>query len=561
MVWPWVAPVITGALGLASSLFGRKPETKNETNQLLDDKKKLTESLARLEAEMERMKNQSLNNSNNDALKLSEMIAGYQQKLAEHERVAADRQAAWAKETMDRERENADRMERRERQREEWFQRMEQDRKREAEEHAKVLKQQEEKRDKEAKELAERLKAASEEERARMQGEFDRRAREMAKEQAQMKEEFERHQRARDAEAEEMKRQHERMKQDMDEERARNKEEQERLEQERAEERDRLKKEFEAKLDKTRREQEEQHAAAMEELDQKAREREELLQAQNDLYQRGICPKIWPTDEEWTLARKRLYPDPNNEKFHCAVAGVSGSGKSSLINALRGITNRDANAANVGVVETTIDITPYPHPSATPPQNRWIWYDVPGAGTLSVPAPKYFNAQGLFVFDLIIVVVDNRFTSQDVAILQQCEYFKIPSFIVRSKSNQHINNIMHEELGYMTDDTGSEDSRKSFLEMAKRELVKSTRASVMKNLKEGELDPNQRVYIVSADCQRLAVSAQASTMNGSTTNGTTRRPGGTRFEYIIDEFELLKDLNNAIAQRRYGRPVDPDARK
>jgi predicted GTPase len=39
--------------------------------------------------------------------------------------------------------------------------------------------------------------------------------------------------------------------------------------------------------------------------------------------------------------------------------GLSGTGKSSLINAFRGISNKHPDAAKTGIVETTTDVVGY----------------------------------------------------------------------------------------------------------------------------------------------------------------------------------------------------------
>lgn len=46
--------------------------------------------------------------------------------------------------------------------------------------------------------------------------------------------------------------------------------------------------------------------------------------------------------------------------------------------------------------------------------------DVPEEGTLSIPDWRYFIDQGLYVFDCIVVLFDNRFTETDVTILRNC---------------------------------------------------------------------------------------------------------------------------------------------
>ena len=140
-----------------------------------------------------------------------------------------------------------------------------------------------------------------------------------------------------------------------------------------------------------------------------ARTREE--QVQKDLQQakfyleKGIQPEVWPTEEEFQLAKNKVQYDP--EKLHFAVCGSSGSGKSSFINAFRGLRNNSRQAAPTGVVETTMAITRYPEPRKELPYNRFVWFDCPGAGTLEIPGWQYFNQQGLFIFDIIILVYDS----------------------------------------------------------------------------------------------------------------------------------------------------------
>ena len=130
----------------------------------------------------------------------------------------------------------------------------------------------------------------------------------------------------------------------------------------------------------------------------------ELQQAKFFLH-KGIEPEVWPTDEELQLAKNRIQYD--TEKLHFAVCGSSGSGKSSLINAFRGLKNNSPQAAPTGVVETTKSITRYPDPRRELPHTRFVWFDCPGAGTLEVPGWQYFNQQGLFIFDIIVLVYDS----------------------------------------------------------------------------------------------------------------------------------------------------------
>jgi hypothetical protein len=198
---------------------------------------------------------------------------------------------------------------------------------------------------------------------------------------------------------------------------------------------------------------------------------------------------------------------------HFAIAGIAGSGKSSLINAVRGLRNNSPDAAPTGLVETTEVITRYADPN---PEHAVIWYDVPGAGTLKISDWGYFNEQGLYIFDCIVVLFDTRLTSTDIAILRNCARFNIPSYIVRSKANQHIQNMM-EDMGYSEDDRQDE-----LYAVARDKFVAETRKSLRLNLQKAQL-PEQKVYIVAKDALLRVV-------------------GGGKPKNIINEVELMHDL-------------------
>lgn len=238
----------------------------------------------------------------------------------------------------------------------------------------------------------------------------------------------------------------------------------------------------------------------------------------------GIQPVIIPTPEE--VAAAKLKVQYQDHLFHFAVAGVSGSGKSSLINAFRGLRNKDVGAAPTGIVETTSAVDRYPDPN---PRNPFVWYDIPGAGTLQQSDWLYFNSQGLFVFDCIIVLFDARFTTTDIAILKNCQRFQIPTYIVRSKADTHIRNIMR-DMGY---DSSSDDRarRTELYNAAREQYIKETRVTVQRNLQEADL-PDQKVYIV---CNTTVLS----TVKDRTLASKT-----------IDELDLMKDLLEEARSRR-----------
>ncbi|KAG1805675.1 interferon-inducible GTPase-domain-containing protein [Suillus subaureus] len=216
--------------------------------------------------------------------------------------------------------------------------------------------------------------------------------------------------------------------------------------------------------------------AAVEELEKANAAREE---AERKLAE-GIQPVVTPTpDEVRTVKQIAQYRE---DLFHIAVAGAAAGGKSSLINAFRGLRNMDINigAAATGVVETTTVMARCPDPNTEYP---YVWYDVPGAGTMTTPDWQYFNDQGLYIYDCIIVLFDSRFTMTDIAILIHFRRFKIPTYIVRSKADQHIRNLMKDK-GY---DSDHDEDRKLHYHNARQQFIQETRQSVKDNLENANI--------------------------------------------------------------------------
>lgn len=241
----------------------------------------------------------------------------------------------------------------------------------------------------------------------------------------------------------------------------------------------------------------------------------------------GIPPVEYPTGEEIKATRERLnYQDGD---LHLAITGVSGSGKSSLINAFRGLREKNEGAAKTGTSETTEQIGRY----CDPVQNWIFWYDVPGAGTLKVPDWQYFNDQGLYIFDIIIIAVDIRFTKIDVGLLFSCSRFGIPVFVVRSKADQHITNIMNDGRD---DDDGDEsdegpEARRKRTLLAYEKFSKETRQEFEALLKTAGLPPKE-IYIVSKNALSTLIKG-------------LRPPVG-----LIDEVKLMKDVIHAANEKR-----------
>ncbi|XP_078031063.1 interferon-inducible GTPase 1-like [Epinephelus lanceolatus] len=142
-------------------------------------------------------------------------------------------------------------------------------------------------------------------------------------------------------------------------------------------------------------------------------------------------------DQALAVKRVQEYLDKeNNTPINVAVTGESGSGKSTFVNAFRGINNEDEGAAPTGCVETTTEVTPYLHPNYP---NVKLW-DLPGIGTPNFSADKYLELVGFERFDFFIIISATRFRENDVKLAQEIQGMKKKFYFVRSKIDSDLRN-------------------------------------------------------------------------------------------------------------------------
>lgn len=120
-----------------------------------------------------------------------------------------------------------------------------------------------------------------------------------------------------------------------------------------------------------------------------------------------------------------------NAKVLCGIIGRSGTGKSSLINAIVG-----EEVSAVGETETTMEISePIEH-------NGLIFYDLPGCSTINFPLETYVEKMGISKFDCVIIVTADRFYEDDLNLIDQIFEKKIPIFTVRTKIDFSIDRAL-----------------------------------------------------------------------------------------------------------------------
>uniref|UniRef100_A0A8C6SJ18 IRG-type G domain-containing protein n=1 Tax=Neogobius melanostomus TaxID=47308 RepID=A0A8C6SJ18_9GOBI len=169
-----------------------------------------------------------------------------------------------------------------------------------------------------------------------------------------------------------------------------------------------------------------------------------------DSYEEEIKTALQKNDQPLAAEKAKMYLEKmNNILVNIAITGEGGAGKSTLVNALRGIRNKTEGAAPTGEVETTMEPTEYLHPEHP---NIRIW-DLPGVGTTNFTAAKYLKKVQFKKYDFFIIVSNDRFKENDAKLAKEIQKVKKKFYFVRSKIDNSIHsqkaenpNVQEEEV-------------------------------------------------------------------------------------------------------------------
>ncbi|XP_052785916.1 interferon-inducible GTPase 1-like isoform X2 [Mya arenaria] len=128
-------------------------------------------------------------------------------------------------------------------------------------------------------------------------------------------------------------------------------------------------------------------------------------------------------------------------KLKIAVTGYPGSGKSSFINAFRGLSANDKGAAQVGVTETINKIRSY----TCTGNDQFILFDIPNVGSPKFPKATYLEDIGFNELDFFIIISSSRFTEDDAWLGEMAKEHKKKCFYVRTKIDLDISMNMEDE--------------------------------------------------------------------------------------------------------------------
>uniref|UniRef100_A0A3B3W326 IRG-type G domain-containing protein n=1 Tax=Poecilia latipinna TaxID=48699 RepID=A0A3B3W326_9TELE len=136
-------------------------------------------------------------------------------------------------------------------------------------------------------------------------------------------------------------------------------------------------------------------------------------------------------------------------QLNIGITGETGSGKSSFVNAFRGIKNKDKEAAPVGVKETSKAVGPYFHPNYP---NVILW-DLPGIGSTTWPTDEYVNKIKFDTFDFFIIASDTLFRENDMKLAKEIQKMGKRFYFVRTKIDQTLTNEEENEGNFNAERT------------------------------------------------------------------------------------------------------------
>ncbi|KAJ7314158.1 hypothetical protein OS493_039396 [Desmophyllum pertusum] len=161
------------------------------------------------------------------------------------------------------------------------------------------------------------------------------------------------------------------------------------------------------------------------------------------------------------------------------ITGDSGAGKSSYINAIRGIDDEDKEAAKTGPRETTVKPTSYDHP--TNPKIKF--WDLPGIGTTNYPdLETYCEKVKLETYNAFLIFTNNRFTEIDNKLVKKIRSIDKRFFFICAKIDQEVR---------------AEKRKRSFNEDA---MLEEIRRDCLKNLVDegsNQLSNEQNIFLIS----------------------------------------------------------------
>ncbi|XP_062917413.1 interferon-gamma-inducible GTPase 10-like [Mobula hypostoma] len=184
---------------------------------------------------------------------------------------------------------------------------------------------------------------------------------------------------------------------------------------------------------------------------------------------------------------KKKITELNKTELNIAVTGETGTGKSTFINAMRGLLSTDPRAAKSGTTETTTEPTGYSHPTLL---NVHYW-DLPGIGSTRFTAAKYLTEMQFKKYDLFIIISTTRFKENDMKLAREIKRLGKRFYFVRSKIEVDLDSMREENPSFNEEEEELDKIRRDCVQKLKEAEILSPKVFLISSFKKEKFDFNQ----------------------------------------------------------------------
>jgi predicted GTPase len=173
-----------------------------------------------------------------------------------------------------------------------------------------------------------------------------------------------------------------------------------------------------------------------------------------------------------------------NIPLDIAITGESGAGKSSYINAIRGLKVGEEGAAYTDVKEATKEVKSYEHPS----NKNLVFWDLPGVGTENFKRDEYHDKVNLEKYDFFLIFSSERFSENDSLLAKEIRKMDKRFYFVRTKVYMDIFTEAMSRANPRTKEEILDTIRADCLENLKKQGIKDTPVYLIDNFMPHDYD-------------------------------------------------------------------------
>ncbi|XP_038625953.1 T-cell-specific guanine nucleotide triphosphate-binding protein 2-like [Tachyglossus aculeatus] len=216
---------------------------------------------------------------------------------------------------------------------------------------------------------------------------------------------------------------------------------------------------------------------------------EEMLKNDQGILTQEDVTDIQKALEKWKLGEAASKIEEKLEaadkaSLNIAVTGEAGSGKSTFINAVRGLGDEEEGSAPTGAVETTMEPIPYQHPKFP---NVTLW-DLPGIGTPDFQPEEYLRKVAFERYDFLIIISSEPFKSSHVDLAREIQRMEKKFYFVQTKTDLDLASAKKGNPGSYNEESLLQLIRDDCLESLKKGSVSHPRVFLISNFDMGLYD-------------------------------------------------------------------------